>query len=164
MSGGDASPTLGTVVVACVAVAVIRLPMVVTSGVFAVGVALVGDFDIGVPQAIGLAVLAWPLWAVLLVAGQRLLAASRDGGTTRIDVVALQCLATAGSLLVSSVLVAGDPAGGLAYGLVVAAVMCVIEVLGLTGGRPFSTDWRAPTACSLQHRNATDQSEFGRGR
>lgn len=160
MTGGD-SPTLGTIVVACVAVAIIRLPMLVTTGVCAVGVALVGDFDVGVGRAIGLAVLTWPLWAILLVAGERLVSARRDVGTTRIDVVALQCLATAGSLLVSSALLAGGPGGGLAYGLVVAAVMCVVEVLGLTGGKPFSTDWRAPTTCSLQHRDVPNEPEFG---
>lgn len=161
MTSENTSPTFGTLVVAVIAVAITRLPMVVTTGVFAVGIALVGDFDLTIRRAIGVAVLAWPLWAILLVAGERIRSARREGGTTRIDVVTLQCLATAGSLLVGSALLAGGPGGGLAYGLVIATIMGVVEVLGLTGGKPFSTDWRAPTTCSISRRNVADEPEFG---
>ena len=162
MTGENDSPTLGTIVVACVVVAIIRLPMVVTTGVVAIGVGFVGDFDVSVRRAVGLVLLAWPLWAMIVVACERATFARRqETGTTRADIVRIQCLATGSSLLVSSTVLDAGSIDGLAYGLILAAIMCVVEILGLTRGRPFSTDWRAPTACSLQSKPAPGQSEFG---
>ncbi|UPK76628.1 hypothetical protein MU582_08325 [Nocardioidaceae bacterium SCSIO 66511] len=161
MTSESATPTFGSMAVAYVVVAIIRLPMAIVTAVVAVGLGLVGDFDVGVRRAIGLAAVAWALWPLILVPGAHYLSRRRDSGTTRIDVVVLECAATVGSLLVSAALFAGGPFGGLAYGLVAAAIMCLVTVVTLTRGRPFSTDWRTPTACSVPSNPATDEPEFG---
>lgn len=145
-------PTFGSSVVAWVAVMVVRVPMTLLTGVVAFGVGLLADPGVDAQRAAGVAVVAWPLWALILVAHERYRLTLGDEKTTRLHVVGIHCVATACSLAAGSALFASGPALGLQYGGIVAALMCVAEILALTGGRPFGTDWRAPTACTPRQR------------